>query len=73
MRARNPGLTELAAAKLIDSRGHLALCILDERAERAEALGHKVAAKTWRDMADAAARVLRTLPQPPRIGHRRAV
>ena len=53
-----PDLTELAAAKFVESHGADALRILDERAETAVELGHKVAARTWRDMADAAARLL---------------
>jgi predicted ArsR family transcriptional regulator len=53
-----PGLTELAAAKFVESHGAEALGILDQRAETAIELGHKVAARTWRDMADAAARLL---------------
>lgn len=57
--AAPPGLTELAAAKFVESHGSDALRILEERAETAVELGHKVAARTWRDMADAAARLLR--------------
>jgi hypothetical protein len=57
-RAGPPGLTELAAAKFVESHGGDALRILDERAETAVELGHKLAAHTWRDMADAAARLL---------------
>jgi hypothetical protein len=56
--AAPPGLTELAAAKFVESHGADALRILEERAETAVELGHKVAARTWRDMADAAARLL---------------
>jgi hypothetical protein len=67
--AAPPGLTELAAAKFVESHGGDALSILEERFETAVELGHKVAARTWRDMADAAARLLgveRFGPQPPR-------
>jgi hypothetical protein len=67
--AAQPGLTELAAAKFVESHGSEALRILEERAETAIELGHKVAARTWRDMADAAARLLRIAqrgPLPPR-------
>lgn len=53
-----PDLTELAAAKFVESHGPDALRILDERAETAAELGHKLAARTWRDLADAAARLL---------------
>jgi len=56
--ATPPGLTELAAAKFVESHGPDALRILEERAETAVELGHKVAARTWRGMADAAARLL---------------
>ena len=67
--AARPGLTELAAAKFVESHGSDALSILEERFETAVELGHKVAARTWRDMADAAARLLgieRFGPEPPR-------
>lgn len=64
--AGQPGLTELAAAKFIESHGKDALRILEERAETAVELGHKVAARTWRDMADTAARLLGV----ERAGHR---
>jgi hypothetical protein len=66
--AAPPGLSELAAAKFVETHGPDALRILDERAETAVELGHKVAARTWRDMADAAARLLgveRFDVQPP--------
>jgi hypothetical protein len=54
------GLTEQAAAEFVRRHGRGALTILGERAEMAAELGHRVAAKTWRDMADAVARLLRT-------------
>ena len=57
-RAGPPGLTELAAAKFVETHGGDALRILEERAETAVELGHKVAAQTWRGMAEAAARLL---------------
>ena len=63
--ARPPDLTELAAAKFVESHGADALRILEERAETAVELGHKVAARTWRDMADAAARLLGVEPFEP--------
>jgi hypothetical protein len=55
----SPGLTEQAAAGLVRNHGFGALTILLERAELAEELGHRIAAKTWREIADAAARLLR--------------
>jgi hypothetical protein len=53
------GLTEQAAAGLVRNHGFGALTILAERAELAEELGHRVAAKTWREIAKAAACLLR--------------
>jgi hypothetical protein len=53
-------LTEQAAAELVRRHGHGALAILGERAEMAGELGHRVAAKTWREMADAVACLLRS-------------
>ena len=52
-------LTEQAAAGLVRNHGFGALAILAGRAELAEELGHRVAAETWRGIADAAARLLR--------------
>jgi hypothetical protein len=73
-RSKEPDLTALAAAKLVESHGPKALFILDDRAELAEELGHRVAAATWRGMADEAARLLRTdrgpLAIPPRLARR---
>ena len=51
-------LTEQAAAEFVRGHGGGALAILGERAELAEELGHRVAAKTWREMGGAAARLL---------------
>ena len=65
MHSEHPNLTALAAAKFVESHGSAALHILDERAERAGELGHRVAAETWRGMAEAAARLLRIEPDPP--------
>lgn len=59
-RAARPDLTELAAAEFIGRHGRGGLSILEERAALADQLGHKLAAKTWRKIADAAARLLRT-------------
>jgi len=52
-------LTEQAAAGLVRNHGFGALTILADRAELAEELGHRVAAQTWRGIADAAGRLLR--------------
>jgi hypothetical protein len=75
-----PDLTAMAAAEFIERHGSAGLAILEERAETAERLGHQLAARTWRTMADAAARLLRTertgtsLPGPamamPRVAAR---
>jgi hypothetical protein len=54
------GLTEQAAAEFVRRHGRGALTILGERAEMAAELGHRVAAKTWREMADAVAWLLRS-------------
>ena len=53
-------MTEQAAAEFVRRHGRGALTILGERAEVAAELGHRVAAKTWREMADAVARLLRS-------------
>jgi DeoR/GlpR family transcriptional regulator of sugar metabolism len=69
-----PDLTELAAAKLVERHGRGAIGILEQRAELSAQLGHRIAAATWRTMAEAAAQLLRTrraaaapvaLPPPP--------
>jgi hypothetical protein len=62
-----PGLTDLAAAKFVESHGAEALRILEQRADTAQELGHKLAARTWRDLAGAAARLLgvERPPAPP--------
>ena len=52
------GLTEQAAAELIQRHGRGALTILADRTETAEELGHRTAAKTWREMTAAAVRLL---------------
>src|SRR3954454_11891802 len=62
-------LTEQAAAEFVLRHGRGALAILGERAEIAEELGHRVAAKTWREMEGAAARlfgVKQSDMEPPR-------
>jgi hypothetical protein len=63
----SPDLTALAAAKFVERHGPDALRILDERAQLAVDLGHRVAAETWKGMAEAAARVLRAERDPPAI------
>jgi hypothetical protein len=75
-RAVRAGLTEQAAAAFLRRHGRGALTILGERAEIAAELDHRVAAKTWREMADAVARLLwskkpdieLTRPAPPQSG-----
>ena len=54
----SPGLADQAAAGLVRNHGIGALTILAERAEMAEERGHRVAAETWRRIAEAAARRL---------------
>lgn len=54
------GLTEQAAAEFVRRHGYGALPILGERAETAAEFGHRVAAKTWREMADAVVRLLQS-------------
>ena len=51
-------LTEQAAAEFVHRHGRGALTILRERAELAEELGHRIAATAWRELADAATRLL---------------
>ncbi|HVC57156.1 MAG TPA: hypothetical protein VND95_14450 [Stellaceae bacterium] len=53
-----PDLSELAAGKFVESHGHGAPGILGERAKMAEERGHRVAARTWHDLAVIAARIL---------------
>jgi hypothetical protein len=66
-RSKEPDLTALAAAKLVESLGPKALAILDHRAELSAGLGHRVAAATWRGMATEAARLLGVEADPPTI------
>ncbi len=56
--AGRSNLTQLAAAKFVESHGCDALGILADRAATAAERGHSIAAKTWRGMADTAARLL---------------
>lgn len=72
------GLTEQAAAEFVHRHGRGALTILRERADLAEELGHRIAATAWREMADAATRLLGVKkadldplwPAPPAAMHR---
>lgn len=66
-RSKQSNLTALAAAKLVESHGPQAFAILDDRAELAAGLGHRIAAATWRGMADEAARLLRSERDAPAI------
>src|SRR5678815_3171991 len=67
--AGQPDMIEPTAAKFVERHGADALRILDERAETALQLGHKIAASTWREIADAAAGLLGVeqpaSPHPP--------
>ena len=55
MAADDNGKTvEQFAREMVDHCGADAVPILRDRAERAEAIGDKLAAKTWRDIADLA-------------------
>jgi hypothetical protein len=51
---------EAAARELIDQHGDDAVAILRERAELADHIGDLLAAEAWRDIADAAERMLRS-------------
>ena len=66
-RTAGPDLTELAAAEFVGRHGCGAPIILEERAVLADQLGHAVAARTWRTMAAAAARALRTQGATPAL------
>jgi hypothetical protein len=61
----NPHLARLAAQKFVESHGCDALGILGERAALAAERGHRVAAKTWRDLAAIAAGILETSRASP--------
>ena len=52
-------LVEQVAREIVDQHGADAVEILRERAEAADLLGDELAAETWRDIADAAERMLR--------------
>ena len=51
-------LVEQVARDIVDEHGSDAVPIIRERAEAAEISRDEVAAKTWRDIADAAERLL---------------
>lgn len=77
-RAVRADLTEQAAAEFVCRHGLGALTILRERAETAEELGHQIAAMAWRELAEAATRLLgvkeadmdRPWPAAPVAAHR---
>lgn len=69
MRRQQPDLTRLAAAEFVEARGDDALRVLRERAELAEELGHKVAARTWRRMLENAAALVDAAPSFPPALH----
>jgi len=50
-------LVEQVAREMLDLYGADALPVLRERADRAEEVGDELAAKAWRDIADAAERI----------------
>ena len=52
-------LVEKVARETLDQYGTKAVEILRERVEAAEMSGDELAAETWRDIADAAERILR--------------
>jgi hypothetical protein len=51
---------EQAARQAIDQYGDDAVQVLRERADMADGIGDMLAAEAWRDIADAAERMLRT-------------
>jgi hypothetical protein len=52
-------VNEQAAREIIERHGSDAVPIIRERAENAAELADEIAAKEWRDIADAAERILR--------------
>lgn len=52
-------LVEKVAREVVDQHGTDAMEILRERAAAADLCGDELAAETWRDIADAAERILR--------------
>jgi hypothetical protein len=59
----NGELVEETAREAIKQHGHNAVAVLRERAELADDQGDKLSAKAWRDIADAAERMLREIDQ----------
>ena len=55
----NGEAVDQAAREAIDQHGNDAVSILRERAEVADQLGDKLSAEAWRDIADAAERMLK--------------
>jgi len=56
----NGEAVDQAAREAIDRHGDDAVSILRERAEVADQLGDELSAKAWRDIADAAERMLQS-------------
>ena len=56
----NGEAVEAAARETIDQHGDDPVAILRERAELADHIGDLLAAEAWRDIADAAERLLRS-------------
>jgi hypothetical protein len=57
--AEDEKIVEQVAREVLEQYGGDAVPILRERAEVADHLGDELAAKAWRDIADAAERMLR--------------
>ena len=55
----NGEAVDQAAREAIDQHGDGAVAILRERAEVADHIGDELSAKAWRDIADAAERILK--------------
>jgi hypothetical protein len=56
--AEDEKTVDQVARETIESYGAVAVPVLRERADQAEAIGDELAAKAWRDIADAAERML---------------
>jgi hypothetical protein len=56
----NGEAVDQAAREAIDQHGDDAVSVLRERAEVADHLGDELSAQAWRDIADAAERMLKT-------------
>ena len=57
---KNGEAVEAAAREAIDQHGDDAVEVLRERADMADGIGDMLAAEAWRDIADAAERMLRS-------------